>query len=235
MARSTGWHIWNSTTWQHTWQSTTSQHTRQSTTWQHSTWARGSETYTHTITFTHSSSTITDTFTHSLHSFSRFQTVTSQVQCDPSNPGCLGYFGCQYNCYQLVTTVTQAVIPTYSIPIGVATGGIQMTPVTGVTAHDIWLLVVPLQDGEFAVILNGQGLQQNGSYLIEGVTRTQMTPEPLTVNMADSEFVADANGSGVYWHVLSSDPRLTYGQILLLSLPQMQILGSQLVASAYLG
>jgi hypothetical protein len=134
----------------------------------------------------------------------------------------------------MVTTVTQAAVPTYSTPISVATGGIQMTPATGVTAHDIWLLVVPLQDGEFAVILNGQGLQQNGSYIIEGVTRTQMTPEPLTVNMADSKFVADANGNGVYWHVLSSDPRLTYGQILLLSLPQMQILGSQLVASAYL-
>src|SRR5208283_443615 len=100
--------------------------------------------------------------------------------------GCPGY---PYNCYQYqpVTTVTQIAVPTYSTPISAATGGIQMTPATGVTAHDIWLLVVPLQDGEFAVILNGQGLQQNGNYLIEGVTRTQTTPEPLTVNMTASE------------------------------------------------
>ena len=229
-ARSTGWRIWNSTSWQHTSQSTISQRPKESTTWQHSTWAPGSNTYTHTITFTHSSTTITDTFTHSLHTFSTLHTATSQVQCDPSIPGY------PYNCYQyqIVTTVTEIWIPTYSTPISAATGGILMTPAPGVTAHDIWLLIEPVQGGEFEVILNGQGLQQDGNYLIEGVTRTQMIPTPLTVPMTDSEFVADANGNGLYWHVLSSDPRLTYGQILLLYLPGMQTQESQLIASAYL-
>jgi len=109
-----------------------------------------------------------------------------------------------------------------------------MTPSIGAMEHDIWFIIVHLQGGGVAFILNGQGFQQNGSYLIEGVTKTQMTMEPITVSAADAEFVADANGNGVYWHELAGDPQLTYAQILLLYLPNKQMLESQLVASANL-
>jgi hypothetical protein len=132
--------------------------------------------------------------------------------------------------YQTVTAVTS-----YSTSRNVPTGAIQLTPAGGVTAHDIWLVIAPLQEGQFAIILSAQGLQQSGSYLIEGVTRgAQMTPVPFATTAADSEFVSDAHGNGVYWHVVSSDPRLMYWQVLLLYLPNAQLQGSQLVASAFL-
>lgn len=243
---STGWHNSNSTGRQQTWQRTS-----RSTTWQHNTWTHASAIFTRSITFTHSSKTVTLTFTHSPHVFSKLQKVTTttlmQAQCGPNIPGCPGYVppscspcysscpGYPYYCYQNLplTTITETAIPTY-VPVSSLTGATTMTPAIGAMVHDIWLIVVPLQGGEFAFVLNGQGLQQNGSYLIEGVTKTQMTLEPITISAADAEFVADANGNGVYWHVLSSDSRLTYGQILLLYLPNRQMQDSQLVASANL-
>lgn len=115
-------------------------------------------------------------------------------------------------------------------------GALQLVPVSGALAHDIWLVIEPLQGGQFAVILSAHGLQQGGTYLIEGVTQgAQMNAVPFAAATIDSEFVADMNGNGIYWHVLGSDPKLTFGQVLLLYLPNMQIQGSQLVASAYVG
>jgi hypothetical protein len=102
--------------------------------------------------------------------------------------------------------------------------------------HDVWLVIAPLQGGRFAVILSAQGLEQNGSYLLEGVTRgAQMNTVPLAPTAADSEFVPDRHGNGLYWHVLVSDPRVTYEQVLLLYLPNMQMQGAMQVASANLG
>jgi len=127
-------------------------------------------------------------------------------------------------------------VTSYSSSTSVLTGAIQLTPAGGVTAHDIWLVIAPLQEGKFAVILSAQGLQQNGSYLIEGLSRGAPAAfVPLATTAADSEFVSDGRGNGVYWHVLANDPRVTYAQVLLLYLPNMKLEGSQLVASALLG
>jgi len=119
---------------------------------------------------------------------------------------------------------------------GAVNGGTQLTPVNGETAHDIWLIITPLSGGQYAVTLTAQGLQHNGEYLIEGVTKTTPTAiVPIAVTSADSQFAADSNGSGVYWHVLTSDPQATYGQVMLIYMPNMQMQGSQLVANAALG
>jgi len=130
--------------------------------------------------------------------------------------------------YQTVTPVTYPTLTS-------VTGAIPLSPASGAMAHDIWLVVEPLQGGQYAVVLSAQGLQQSGSYLIEGVTRgTSISSVPLATTAVDSEFASDTHGNGIYWHVLASDPRAIYGEILLLYLPNMQMPGSQLVASAYL-
>jgi hypothetical protein len=117
------------------------------------------------------------------------------------------------------------------------TAAIQLTPASGpMPPHDVWLVVAPVGSGDFALILSAQGLEQNGSYLIEGVTKGgQMNTVPITGTAADSEFEPDMHGNGLYWHVLMSDPRVTYEQVLLLYPPNMEMSGAQQVASAKLG
>ncbi len=89
---------------------------------------------------------------------------------------------------------------------------------------------------DFAIILSAQGLEGNGSYLVEGVTRGgQMNHVPIAGDAAGSEFEPDMHGNGLYWHVLMSDPRVTYEQVILLYLQNMQMEGAQQVASANLG
>lgn len=108
-------------------------------------------------------------------------------------------------------------------------GNVPMPP------HDIWLVIAPLGGGDFAVIFSAQGLEGNGSYLIEGVERGgQMNHVPIAGTVGDSEFGADMHGNGLYWHVVMSDPRVTYEQIILLYLPNMQMQNAQQVASANL-
>ncbi len=114
---------------------------------------------------------------------------------------------------------------------------VQLTPASGpMPPHDVWLVVAPVGGGDFVVAFSAQGLEENGSYLIEGITRGgQMNMVPIAGNPADSEFVPDMHGSGLYWHVLMSDPRVTYEKVVLLYLPNMQMQNAQQVASASLG
>ena len=117
------------------------------------------------------------------------------------------------------------------------TAAIPLTPASGpMPPHDVWFIVAPTGGGDFAIVLSAHGLEQNGSYLIEGVTRGgSMNAVPIAGNPADSEFVPDMHGNGFYWHVLMSDPRVTYEQVVLLYLPNMQMSAAQRVASANLG
>ena len=121
--------------------------------------------------------------------------------------------------------------------IGSMTAAIPLTPAGGsMPPHDVWLVIAHLEGGDFAVILSAQGLEQNGSYLVEGVQKGgQMNHVPITGTAADSEFEPDMHGNGVYWHVLMNDPRGMYEQVILLYLPNMQMQGAQQVASASLG
>lgn len=117
------------------------------------------------------------------------------------------------------------------------TAAISLTPAGGpMPPHDVWFVIAPLGGGDFAIILSAQGLEGNGSYLIEGVTRGgQMNHVPIAADAANSEFEPDTHGNGLYWHVLMSDPRVTYEQVILLYLPNMQMQGAQQVANANLG
>lgn len=118
-----------------------------------------------------------------------------------------------------------------------ATAALSLTAASGpMSPHDVWFIVAPTGGEDFAIVLSAQGLEQNGSYLIEGVTRGgSMNTVPIAGSAADSEFVPDMHGNGVYWHVLMSDPRVTYEQVVLLYLPNMQMPAAQQVASAQLG
>lgn len=114
---------------------------------------------------------------------------------------------------------------------------IKLTPASGpMPPHDVWLVVASVGSGDYALILSAQGLEGNGSYLIEGVTRGgQMNQVPIAGNVTNSEFEPDMHGNGVYWYVLMTDPRVTYDEIILLYLPNMQMTSAQQVASANLG
>jgi hypothetical protein len=113
----------------------------------------------------------------------------------------------------------------------------QLTPATGMMPpHDVWFVVAPVGNGDYAVILSAQGLEQNGTYLIEGVTRGgQMSTVPIAGTAADSEFAPDIHGNGLYWHVLMNNPYTTYEQVVLLYLPNMQMQNAEQVASGNLG
>ena len=113
---------------------------------------------------------------------------------------------------------------------------ITLTPTGGTNVHDVILILSPLQGGEFAAFLSAQGLQAGGTYMIEGITTgTHMSILPFTLNAAGSEFTADSQGNGVYSSVLPTDPQTVYSSVLLVYLPNGQMEGSVLIASASLG
>ena len=101
--------------------------------------------------------------------------------------------------------------------------------------HDVWFIITPLQGGKYVVVLHAAGLETNGSYLVEGVTKgAQMNTIPIAMTATDSEFVPDNHGNGVYWHIFDIDPRAQFESIELLYLPNMQMQGAMQVASGTL-
>jgi len=111
-----------------------------------------------------------------------------------------------------------------------------LSPTSGTSIHDVTLVINPLQGGEFAVFLSAQGLQPGGTYLIEGITNGAHTSiVPLALTTSDSGFAADNQGNGIYSHVFGIDPRNAYTSVLLVYLPNNQVEGSVLVATATLG
>jgi len=114
---------------------------------------------------------------------------------------------------------------------------IPMTAASGpMPPHDVWLIITPLQGGKYVVVLHAAGLEANGSYLVEAVTKgAQMNTVPIANTVPDSEFLPDNHGNGVYWHVFDSDPRTQFEKVELLYLPNMQMQGAMQVAGANLG
>jgi hypothetical protein len=110
---------------------------------------------------------------------------------------------------------------------------ISLMPASGpMPPHDVWLIITPMQGGRYAVVLHATGLEANGSYLVEGVTRGSMNTVPIANNTSDSEFLPDSHGNGVYWHVFDSDLRAQFEMVQLVYLPNMQMQGAMQVASA---
>jgi hypothetical protein len=117
-----------------------------------------------------------------------------------------------------------------------SSSAIAMTVASGsMPPHDVWFIIAPLQGDKYVVVLHASGLEANGSYLVEAVTRGgQMSTVPIAGTAADSEFLPDNQGNGVYWHVFNSDPRTQFEQVQLLYLPGMQMQSAMQVASANL-
>lgn len=116
-----------------------------------------------------------------------------------------------------------------------ATVAVPLKAESGQMAHDVWLLIAPLRDGKYALVISAEGLEQNGAYIVEGVTRTsQMQTVPIASTATESEFLADQNGNGFYWITLDTDPRASFENVLLLFLPDMQMQNAVLVASTEL-
>lgn len=105
----------------------------------------------------------------------------------------------------------------------------------GQMAHDLWLIIAPVEGGKYAISIRAEGLEAKGVYLVEGVTRTVMKAVPVATTVPASEFVADEKGNGLYWLVLDKDPHATFEKILILFLPEMQMERAVTVASATLG
>lgn len=112
---------------------------------------------------------------------------------------------------------------------------IRLIPEKGQMAHDLWLIIVPVEGGKYAVSVRAEGLEAKGVYLVEGVTRTVMKAVPIAPTVPASEFAADEKGNGLYWVILDMDPRVTFEKILILFLPEMQMEKAVMVAAATLG
>jgi hypothetical protein len=120
----------------------------------------------------------------------------------------------------------------------VATVPIAFASESGQMIHDAWLLIAPVGQGKFAVVIRAEGLDATAPddvYLLEGVTRSDMQTLPLGPTLEASEFVADDAGGALYWVILDQDPRTTFEKIVLLLLPGMSMEQAVLLATASFG
>jgi hypothetical protein len=130
-----------------------------------------------------------------------------------------------------MTTVTYS---SYVTPGTSFATTITLTPVSGTAVHDVWMIITPLQGGEFAVVLSAQGLQPGGIYVIEGSSGGGQVGTPFASSLAASEFSADGQGNGIYSYISATNPQTQYTSASLLYLPNDQITNSVLVATGTL-
>lgn len=112
------------------------------------------------------------------------------------------------------------------------------TPASGAMITNAWLLVVPIGMNETAVSIHAEGLEVNGTYIVEGALRSgSMQTVPISsqsMNMnttAGSEFQTDRNGTGTYWIELTSNPTTTFENIQLYLVPGGMMANATLVAT----
>jgi hypothetical protein len=131
-----------------------------------------------------------------------------------------------------VTTVTYSSYLTAGISSATT---ITLTPIAGTTVHDVWMIITPLQGGEYGLVLSAQGLQPGGIYLIEGITGgAQVGTAPFGSTVASSEFSADSQGNGMYSYISATNPETAFTGVSLLYLPNNQVASSVLVATGTL-
>ncbi|HZW57658.1 MAG TPA: hypothetical protein VFF30_15325 [Nitrososphaerales archaeon] len=124
---------------------------------------------------------------------------------------------------------------------GSSSGGAYMfTPKSGAMISSAWLLVVPTDMmNEYAVSIHAEGLEPNGTFIVEATpaSGTMMEPTPISshsMNMnttSASEFQADRNGTANYWIVLDTNPLTTFESVQLVFLPGMSMQNATEVAS----
>ena len=114
-----------------------------------------------------------------------------------------------------------------------------LSPQSGAMVDNAWLLVVPLGMQEYAVSVHAEGLETNGTYILEGtLTGGSMQSVPIsTQSMAmnetgASEFQSNSNGTGLYWIILSSNPLTTFENVQLYFIPEGMMQNASLIATA---
>ena len=117
-------------------------------------------------------------------------------------------------------------------------GAFMFSPMSGAMISNAWLITSQAGMNEFAVAIHAEGLEPNGTYIIEGALATgSMNVVPissLSMNMnttSGSEFQADRNGTGTYWIVLDSNPTTAFENVQILYLPGMSMSNATEVAS----
>ena len=110
---------------------------------------------------------------------------------------------------------------------------------SGAMMSNAWLLVVPLGMHQYAVSIQAEGLEVNGTYIVEGAeTSGAMMTVPISserMNMnttTASEFQSANDGTGLYWIVLNSNLSSVFENIQLYYLTGMSIQNEILVAPA---
>jgi hypothetical protein len=57
-------------------------------------------------------------------------------------------------------------------------------------------------------LLSAQGLEADRKYFLEGIMKGgEMNTLPIDGSAANSKFIRDMHGNGLYWYMLISDPR----------------------------
>ena len=114
-----------------------------------------------------------------------------------------------------------------------------LSPQSGAMVDNAWLLVVPLGMQEYAVSVHAEGLETNGTYILEGtLTGGSMQSVPIsTQSMAmnetgASEFQSNSNGTGLYWIILSSNPLTTFENVQLYFITEGMMQNASLIATA---
>ncbi len=116
----------------------------------------------------------------------------------------------------------------------------QFNPASGAMVSSAWLLDVPVGMHEYAVSIHAEGLEPNGTYIVEGnLASGSMSAVPISsqsMNMnttSASEFQADQNGTANYWIVLDGCPSTIFESVQLLFLPGMQMSNATTVATIH--
>lgn len=109
---------------------------------------------------------------------------------------------------------------------------------SGAMVNNALLLVGEVGMNEYAVSVHAEGLESNGTYILEGALTSgsmQTVPissESMTMNETGaSEFQSNSNGTATYWIVLDSNPATTFENIQLFYIPGGMMSEASLVAS----
>ncbi|MDG6998161.1 MAG: hypothetical protein JRN15_03500 [Nitrososphaerota archaeon] len=140
------------------------------------------------------------------------------------------------------TSITETMTTTQSMTSTITANqksAYDFTAANGGMISNAWLLVVPLGMSEYAVSAHAEGLEANGTYILEGNLATgsmQTVPissKSMTMNKTSAfEFQSNSNGTDLYWIQLSSNPTTTFDNIQLYFVPDMMMHNATLVASA---
>jgi hypothetical protein len=115
------------------------------------------------------------------------------------------------------------------------------TPSTGAMINNAWLVSAPvdMQTHEYAVSIHAEGLEANGTYIVEGALSSgSMNIVPISYQAMQSsmnttsgaEFQANSAGTGTYWIELGLNPASAFENIEVYYLPGDVMSNAMLVA-----